>query len=341
MNPEDLSKLAFRLYPHIAKADPGKVEVDSLADRIKDIQRGLMPEDEFAATVCWLGNCAGIHRIDQTPMPLLEMPEKMRAPDFLAFPLFEGKIVPVLIEVKSRHVTQLDWSEPYLASLKRFAAHLNLPLLVAWKCGDLWTLVDVAHFEENVSAFRLTLERALREDLLCLLFRNLRIQMNPDLQLRLDFRILDEVETRPDGLMPEGTYHMQVTGAGFYCDGNEVKGYASEHFWLFLTTPDETEFERIGDRECRQIYRPRQEHGFTLSNVLVGQLSWGDSDEPLDWHTVLTKPLPSSGRQFSDSLQKAIENGFVRYVLDVIPNTWPAFLPARSPKHSATDITKE
>jgi hypothetical protein len=58
MNPEDLSKLAFRLYPHIARADPGKVEVDSLADRIKDIQRGLMPEDEFAATVCL--SCANI-----------------------------------------------------------------------------------------------------------------------------------------------------------------------------------------------------------------------------------------------------------------------------------------
>jgi len=330
MNPEDLSKLAFRLYPHIARADPGKVEVDRLADRIKDIQRGLMPEDEFAATVCWLGNCAGIHRIDQTPMPVMEMPEKMRAPDFLAFPVFQGKVVPVLIEVKSHHGAELDWSESYLFSLKRFAAHVNLPLLLAWKCGDLWTLVDLGHFEKNVTAFRLTLGRALAEDLLCLLFRNFPIQMNPDLQLRFDFRILDEVESRADGLMPEGNYHMQVAGAGFYCDGKEVKGYASEHFWLFLTTPEENEFERTGERECRQTFRPRPEHGFTLSNVLVAQLSTGNSDEALDWHTILTKPFPSVGRQFSDSLQGAIDNGFVRYVLDVVPSTWPGFLPPRS-----------
>jgi Holliday junction resolvase len=329
MTPEQQSQLAFLLYPHLAQPNPDNHSVEVLADRIKGIQRGLLPEDEFSATVSWLGNCAAIHRIDQTPMPVMEMPDKMRAPDFIAFPVLEGKVHPVLIEVKSHHGTELDWSEKYLLSLRRFADHLKLPLLVAWKCGGIWTLVDVIHFEKNVTGYRLTLGRALREDLLCLLFRNLRIQMDPDLELRLDFKILDEVEKRPDGLMPEGTYHMQVVAAAFHSGGEEIKDYAPEHFWLFLTTPDESEFARIGEHECRQIFRPLPDHGFTLSNVLVAQLSLGTTAENLDWHAILTKPFPSSGRQFREALQPAIDRGFVRYVMDIIPNTWPDFLPSR------------
>lgn len=330
MTPEEQSQLAFLLYPHLAQPNPAKHSVQLLAERIKGIQRGLQPEDEFSATVCWLGNCAAIHRIEQRPMPVMEMPEKMRAPDFIAFPMFEGKLYPVLIEVKSHHGTELDWSEKYLLTLKRFAEHLKLPLLIAWKCGALWTLVDINHFEKNVTGYRLSLGRALCEDLLCVLFRNLRIQMNPELEMRLDFRILDEVKTRPDGLMPEGTYRMQVSGAGFYCQGQDIKGYSSEHFWLFMTTPDEVDFERLTERECRQIIRPRENHGFTLSNVLIAQLSFGNSENDLDWHTILTKPFPSSGRQFHESLQAAIDNDFVRYVMDIIPNSWPKFLPKRS-----------
>jgi Holliday junction resolvase len=339
MTPEQLSQLAFLLCPHLAKPNPDNHSAEVLADRIKGIQRGLLPEDEFSATVCWLGNCAAIHRIDQSPMPVVEMPEKMRAPDFLAFPIHDGKLYPVLIEVKSHHGQEVDWSEKYLLSLKRFAEHLKLPLLLAWKCGGLWTLVDINHFEKNVTGYRLTLGRALTEDLFCLLFRNLRIQMDPDLELRLDFKICEDVEMRSDGLMPEGTYQMEIAAAGFYSANKEIKDYAPEHFWLFSTAPDESEFTRIGEYACRQIFRPLRDHGFTLSNVLVAQLSLGTTADTIDWHTILTKPFPSSGRQFHDALRPGIDKGFVRYVMDIIPNTWPDFLPPRKSAESRASVS--
>src|SRR5207247_487882 len=115
---------AFLLYPHIATAPDG-VSSEALAERVKTIQKGLLPEDEFAATVCWLGNCAGIHRIDQSVMPLLASMPKMRAPDFVAFPVVLGRPLPVLVEVKSHDDKHLDWTEKYLISLKRFAEFLN------------------------------------------------------------------------------------------------------------------------------------------------------------------------------------------------------------------------
>ncbi len=328
MTPDDISKLAFLLYPLIVKSKPDFTSTESLAARIKGIQKGLLPEDEFAATVCWLGNCGGIHRIDQSPMPLLTMTEKMRAPDFIAFTMLGNRPTPILVEVKSHHDTSLDWSASYLMSLRRFAECLHLPLLVAWKCGDLWTLVDVEHFEKNVTAYRLTLEKAFREDLFCVLFRNLRIQMNSDLELILDMTILDEVVGDTDTLLPEGPFRMKIVHVGFYRGGVEIEQHQPYSFWLFLATPDQAELRRTGKQTCQQVFRPLPNHGFSLSNVLVAQLSLGSGAEPLDWHGILTAgAFPSSGGELRDSLPGAIERGFVHYVMDIVPNTWPVFLP--------------
>ena len=44
MTPEDISKLAHRLYPYIMRS-PDLKAGESLAERIETIQRGLMPEE--------------------------------------------------------------------------------------------------------------------------------------------------------------------------------------------------------------------------------------------------------------------------------------------------------
>jgi hypothetical protein len=330
MDPEEISRLAFLLYPGIVRSQPDGASTEALAARIKAIRRGLLPEDEFAATVCWLGNCAGIHRIDQSPMPVPALTDTMRAPDFIAFPIVGQKPTPVLIEVKSHLDMHLDWTEKYLTSLRTFAQYLDLPLLVAWKCGDLWTLVDNQHFKKNVSAYRLTLENALREDLLCVLFRNLRIQINPEIALVLDMKILDEVVGGTDTLLPAGSFPMQVVSACLQCRGVELRDYERRHFMLLLTAPNEDEIHRTGVQTCQIQFRPIPDHSFTLSNVLVTQLSLALGKSP-DWHQLLSRgSFPSSGVDFRHSLKAAIKEGFVRYVLDVVPNTWPTFLPDRS-----------
>jgi hypothetical protein len=329
MTPEEISKLAFLLYPHVVRAAPEGATAESLAARINELKKGLMPEDEFATTVCWLGNCAGIHRIGQAPMPVPDRPE-MRAPDFIAFPLVNGCPLPVLIEVKSSHHNAIKWSERYRRSLLTFADCLKLPLLVAWRCGELWFLIDHRHFARNATGYRLTLEQAFREDLSCLLFRNLRIQMNPDLEFVLDIEILDEVEGDADTILPEGTLRMQITKAAFYCRGALLNDKNSPALSLFLASPDETEFRRTGKQTCRNISRPKDQHGFSLSNVLTAQLSLGNATAPLDWHRILAAPLPSCGRKLRESLPNAIERQFVRYVMDIIPNTWPEFLPDKT-----------
>jgi Holliday junction resolvase len=331
MTPEEISQLAFLLYPHIVKTKPDATSVDSLAARLKGLQAGLLPEDEFKATVCWLGNCAGVHRIDQTPMPIPELTDEMQAPDLLAFPMVEDKPFPVLIEVKARQDQRLKWSERYLSSLRRFAECVRLPLLIAWKCGALWFLVDHRHFEKNVTAYQLTWRKAMMEDLYCVLFRNLRIQMNPNVELVLDSEILNEVPGNPDGLLPEGPYHMKILRAGFFTGSGEAKTVQPEHMALFISCPDETEVRRTGKQTCQQVFRPQPDTSFTLSNVLLTELSMLSKADEVDWHSVLTgETFKSSGQQYAASLNAGIDNEVIRYVLDVIPSTWPDFLPRKS-----------
>ena len=328
MTPDEISQLAFLLYPDVVKSKPDAVLTESLAQRIRRLQDGLEPEDEFAATVAWLGNCAAIHRLDQTPIPLPVLGEKMRAPDFIAFPMVCGKAFPVLVEVKSHHGAYLGWSESYLNSLRAFSDCTRLPLLVAWKCGALWFLVDHSHFKKNVTAYRLELATAVVEDLYCVLFRNLRIQMHPELEFILDMEIIDEMPGNKDTLLPDGTIGMKIAHAGYYRSGKEIKDYDHKFSWLAFSTPDEAELRRTGKQTCQQIFRPLADEGFELSNVLTTRLSIQRGDEPIDWHSVLRQgEFGSSGRKFRALLQGAIDKGFVRYVFDIIPRTWPSFLP--------------
>ena len=330
MDRGDIARLAFLLYPHITKTALDADTAESLAGKIQNLHRGLSPEDEFAAKVCWLGNCAGINRIDQTPMAVVEIQGKIRAPDFIALPVVNGAPRPVLVEVKSHHDLKLDFSEAYLASLRRFAELVELPLLVAWRCGGLWALFDHREVKQNVTGYRITLEDAMRQDLSCALFRDLRIQMNPDLELVMEMDLLDEVTGDTGEVIPEGMYSFKIRGGGFYNAGVQIPEYAPEHFSLFLASPDETELRRTGKQTFQQIFRPANEHGFNLSNVLVAQLSMMTrEDADIDWHRTVTKPFPSSGAELRKSLQSAIDIGFVRYVMDIIPNDWPDFLPAR------------
>jgi len=254
----------------------------------------------------------------------------MQAPDLLAFPIVNNKPFPVLIEVKSRHDKRLKWSEKYLNSLRRFADCLEIPLLIAWKCGDLWCVVDHRHFEKNVTAYQLPLAKALVEDLYCVLFRNLRIQMNPELEFILGIEILDDVPGDPSALLPEASYQTKIVSAGFHLGHDEVKGYAPAHMALFLSAPDDTEVRRTGKQTLHQVYKPLEDSLFTLSNVFFTELSMSAKNEAIDWHAVLTvEKFASSGAEVVKTLDAGIKNGFIRYVLDIIPNTWPDFLPAR------------
>lgn len=120
------------------------VDSKTLADRIRRLQAGLPSEDEFSVLLTWLGRCRLVHKLDQLQSPR-DSRARLRVPDLLAVFDYRGSELPVLIEVKTSapDINTLSWAESYRDSLVRYAEMLKLPLLVAWKCGSMWTLTDV------------------------------------------------------------------------------------------------------------------------------------------------------------------------------------------------------
>lgn len=295
---------------------------ESLSERIRGIQKGLSHETEFAAIVSWLGNCQAIFKIDNDPSTI--RPEsRLKAPDFIAFPTVSGRPVPVLIEVKARDQNQLNWSEKYLSSLAKFAELMGLPLLIAWKYKGFWLLIEHSHFDRNVTAFRLTLEKGFKEDLMSMLFKDIRIVLNPKFQFFIDFDILDPPMDREDSLLQQ--FQARITDVGYSFEGKEIeqkRGYLH----LLLSAADEGRLVRTGARQVRQIFQPTEDSFFPISRAFIAEMTLS-RDGDLDWHEVLRRrPIAVSGEEYRSILSQAVHDGIVLRWFDISPNTPPSFL---------------
>jgi len=178
-NSSQLKELAFTVLRDLYRLGDGltHVDPDKLAERIHRIHAGLNPEKEFHAIVSWLAQATTVHAIEDSGNDNAE--RTLRAPDYLLVSNVDGRDLPVLIEVKATDDDKLVWSDRYLSSLQRFADLLRLPLLVAWKRHEFWTLVDTAHFELCNTAYHLTFERAMKENLMFLLCGEVFVTLQP------------------------------------------------------------------------------------------------------------------------------------------------------------------
>ena len=138
-----ISEAIQRLGPD---ADPGSVTED-----VRRLQVGLPAEDEFSVLLTWLGRCRLVHKLDQRQSPRSSR-ESWAVPDLVAVFDYHGHELPVLIEVKTTrfNINRLSWRRAYRDALVRYADMLNLPLLVAWRFGNIWTLAARA---ESPAAF--------------------------------------------------------------------------------------------------------------------------------------------------------------------------------------------
>lgn len=330
LDPKDITKLAFGLYPHLFPGGEQEVNAESISERIERIRAGLEPETEFFATVSWLGRCPGIHRIDQTPMPVERQEKDLRAPDFIAFSNYKESRIPLLIEVKTSNEDKIEWTESYFNSQKQFAQLLDLPLLIAWKWNGIWLLCDVAHFQKKVTAYHLSIRTAFEQNLMSLLFGNSHIRMAEKFGFVLDCLLLDPKPERMHPLLPAGEYKMQIKGASFFVGDQELalSQIDPSIFALFLATPTTNEVLTIAEDRIKIIYRPEPETSFPLSHVLLTTLYMQhQSEEYIKWDEVLRYgPFAFSGDEIRNAFPLGFKGGFIQYVLEQVPETMPHFL---------------
>lgn len=332
LDSKTIAKLAFGLYSHVFQSGESQIDGEAIVERLKRIRAGFVPETEFFSIVSWLGNCSGIFRLDQTPMPI-EAKVEMRAPDFVAFVKHNDRVVPLLIEVKKSDEEKLVWSEAYLNSLKAFSDTLKLPLLVAWKWHDTWLLVDHSIFKKHTTAYHLTKEVAFTENLMSMAFGNVHVQMDHEMEFAMEALLLDSTLKNTTSIPPAGAYNIQIKGATFRRSGvaRKISDVEPELFLLFLTAPSENRVEMISEKAIEIIYNPEAETSFSLSDVLLTFLFMTHQEEQLDWDKILREgPFSSSGTQFREALNLGFENGFVRYVFEQVPQTMPPYFASEA-----------
>lgn len=327
-NAKKYGEIAFKLYPYLFNGEKLPLEQEKLGDRIKRIHSGLQPELEFFVVSSWLGNCIAINRIDQTPLPTSTTEKTIRAPDFILIANLKGKQLPLLVEIKTSDENKVIWSEPYFNSLKRFSEFLKLPLLIAWKSQKGWLLVDTAHFSKRVTAYHLTLEKALTENLMSVILRDILVVLKEEFSFVLDCSIAERVEIKAGDLLPQGEYTFKIESAGFYLGDQIQHKIDPEYQWLFLAAPDTSIVDYLGDNRVRIRHHQQPETMFPLFHAALAQLLMGfEAGNDIDWNEVLLRgPLPSSGGRYREMLEPGIKRGFIRYVFDQVPVTVPNFL---------------
>lgn len=329
MDSKQLTEIAFRILQNYDEASKetslDDEALERLTERVQRIRSGIAPEKEFIAAVNWLGNAVSVHQLDQTPQPLYCKVEEVRVPDLLAIVLYQGYVVPVLIEVKTTEDDKLIWREDYLRALQRYAEAVRMPLLVAWKRARLWVLTDVRHFVKRVSAFHLDFNTAMRQTLMGELFGDIFITISERVKFFIDAAVEQELPPDQSVLIPEGGYTMTIKAAGFMVD-EKIVNLPKELFWAFATSASRDEVTRIGAQEVRIQFLPLPDSMFSLTHLWQQVALFGNKEAEPNWEEIMRKTLHITAQQVRQELKEGIQEGVVQYVFDVKPNTMPDFL---------------
>ncbi len=326
MLPKKADDLAFSVLRDIYDLpddDLSGIDPATFRERIRNIHRGYSAENEFAAIASWLGHCSLLTHPDE----VLHSDGSYGVPDYLVVVNRQDKSLSFLVEVKTKEKDRLVWGEKYHAKMLKFAELLGMPLLVAWRRFGLWTLNDVALFEKRETAYHLTVDAAMKNNLMGVLFGNVWIRLRGGFRMELGIEILDPIVDDTSEVLPERTYECIIREAGFYTDRGKVpKELSSGLFLLLLAKAAEPHIERQG-RFLRQVFPTDSEGMFNSSDLLFASLSWRRAEtEEIDWLAEIRKGLPIPQIDLRESLRHALEAGAVQYVFDQQPHYVPPFL---------------
>jgi Holliday junction resolvase len=236
---ERTARRVAEAFAHLGtKANPKRI-----AERVKQLEKGLPAEDHFMLLLSWLGRCHLVHRLDQLPLPPHESPA-FRVPDLLAVFLYEGAETPVVIEVKKTKQDKLKWSEKYFSGLKHYAQTLRLPLLVAvqWGEGGLWTLNDVGVFTKANVNYHLSRTAAFDNSLMCELAGDFLCSMRAGVGMHMTLKKLSEPERNADGEIV--SMDGEITDAHFQdANGATLDSLGPEIDALFLAVDQDVTYE--------------------------------------------------------------------------------------------------
>ncbi len=294
--------------------------------RLEQLQRGLEPEDEFSLVLSWLGQCRLVHKLGQEQLPL-ESIGTYRVPDLLAVLDFNGRNIPVLIEVKHTEMADPSSLEEGILSLKpgylSYAEALGLPLLIAWKHRTFWTLFDIRHAELAITNYKIGFFRAMQENLLSLLAGDFSYRVVPGTAIRMRIKKLTprDADGGFRGVIDD-TYFVNAKGERL----PDIPQLAS----LFLFWENEVELTEDGDAIIQSFVIPDFEHGEFASRTLgkvIGAFA-AMRKERINWRSVIHDKAHwahDSGR-LRQVVEQGAKHGVITDIFHFKPRRTPDFL---------------
>jgi hypothetical protein len=310
---------AARLREIAAILLPDDDDASALAKRVRGIEQGLSAEDEFSVILAWLGKCTLVHKLDQVEYPP-GAKGMYRVPDLLAVFEYEGRQIPVLVEVKKSNKPKLSWRPDYIGPLRAYSELVGLPLLVAWKQRTFWWLTDIGHFQIAKTNYHLPYEVATTETLMCKLAGDFSFKFKAGTAINLRIRKLEPWDAGSGRGEIEEAYFTDKDGARLpnaewasglmACFGDESHFHEDEeyvHQVFQIPEGGESQFAHRALECLLTIFRGKKFAGNWLQYISE-------------------KKLPETIQDIEGIVSNLRQAGYMGRVFKMKPKTIPSFL---------------
>jgi len=325
--PQDADRL---IQDALAELGWANADASAIAERVKRLDIGLPCEDEFSVICGWLGKCRILHKLDQQQIPARSR-EEYQVPDLLALFSTQNTSSPVLIEVKSNSRQTLSFKPNYLKKLEDYANLLNLHLLIAWKLQGIWTLFEAKHLTKAGVNFNISIERAMRENLLGALVGDVayKIGDRAGLHLRLRKDKLKKQENNGDGITEE--WACVIDEARFTDRNGFYRADLDSKVVSLFTACKLEERQDHTDTHIDISYVAGSGELQFAHMSLVHLLNWElPTNQKINWRHLLQKPKATSNiDDFRAVLDLALQQEVVSHIFDQLPVSMPEFIASR------------
>jgi Holliday junction resolvase len=301
----------------------GTLDETALAKRLHRLQLGIPRQDEFAALLYWLARCELAHQLDQSYPAGTEY----QVPDLLAIFSYRGRRLPVLVEVKSTKGQVLHLPIDQLERLERYAAAVQLPLLIAWKFRpwDLWVLFEPSHFLRRDRWAEIRITDAIPQTLMSELAGDFSYALEHGFGWHLKIRKLERRSF--ETLAPGEGMPMEIERSYLARrDGAEVD--IPHLFWLLLAVDDEVQLTEDDTHVFQNFVVPEVPSSQWAQRVFVAMLRFAVSESPdVRWYDVVRERKWAAS---ADDLRRAaaagVAAGAVHHRFDIRPRAMATFL---------------
>ncbi len=318
--PDDTDRLIQDVLAELGWASDAR----RIADKVRQLDRGLPAEDEFMAVCAWLGQTRLIHKLDQHQSPPASR-ETYQVPDLLADFQSSG---PVLIEVKVKRSQTLSFTPEYLGRLNAYADLLGKPLLIAWKFYSVWMLFEVRHLRKARKNFNVRFDQAMRQNLLGVLAGDVSYKIAPGAGIVLECLKEELLETETSGDTTTEQWRMRIDRVRFTASGGQPRDDIHEDVATLFTTWDLEERQTFTPTHIHIAFQAGEEGMMFGHMALVQLIAWRQQPgEQINWrHAIRRDKVVSSITNFTAALDRALEQDVVTLILHQQPAEVPPFL---------------